>query len=154
MVATDTWLDEREARLWRTWLRVNAEIGVVLQRRLQRSGMSIADYEVLVHLTDQAEARLRISDLADLLHWERSRLSHQLSRMEKRDLVQRSECVEDGRGALIALTTAGRSAIESVAPDHVAAVRGMVFDVLSEDEQRRTQRVLDKVADGLSSFQP
>src|SRR6187431_3359778 len=96
------WLSHRQELVWRGWLRLNAELSATLQRELQDdAGLSMPDFEVLVHLTDNPQGRVRISDLARLLHWERSRVSHHVKRMEGRGLVQRTECPEDGRGAFV-----------------------------------------------------
>lgn len=92
------------------------------------------DFEVLVLLTDAESGQERISDLARALDWERSRLSHHLKRMEKRKLISRADCDDDGRGSFAVITPEGRAAIEQAAPGHVDAVRRWVVDVLSDDE--------------------
>jgi len=89
---------------------------------------------VLVQLSEHADARLRVVGLAEALQWERSRLSHHVTRMAGRGLVEREECADDGRGAFVVLTDAGRAAIERAAPGHVRTVRRLVFDALSEQE--------------------
>ena len=140
------WLSAQEEHLWRAWTQLNAELSATLQREMQNDAkLSLSDYEVLVHLTDSPEGRVRVSDLARLLQWERSRVSHHLTRMERRGLVERSECAEDGRGAFIAVTTTGRTANEQAAPGHVAAVRRLVFDALSADEVRTLSTLVDKL---------
>jgi DNA-binding MarR family transcriptional regulator len=103
------------------------------------------DFEVLVHLTDNPEGRLRITELAGLLQWERSRVSHHIKRMERRGLVGRVECSEDGRGAFVVITPQGRAAIEEAAPGHVMAVRRLMFDALSEEEKAALAAVIDKL---------
>jgi DNA-binding MarR family transcriptional regulator len=92
---------------------------------------------------------LRTRDLGRSIGWERSRLSHQVSRMEKRGLVVREECESDARGSMIRLTETGRAAIEAAAPDHVEAVRGYLFDKLSREEQDTLTSLLDRVLEGL-----
>lgn len=77
---------------------------------------------------------MRVVALADSIKWERSRLSHHLTRMEKRDLVTREECAQDRRGAFVALTPSGLTALEGAAPGHVREVRAAMFDVLSPQE--------------------
>jgi DNA-binding MarR family transcriptional regulator len=129
------WLTVEEERVWRRWLTLNARLSATLQKELQDdAGLSIPDYEVLVHLTDSPAGRIRVTDLARLLQWERSRVSHHATRMESRRLVQRVECAEDGRGAFIVITPQGRAAIEQAAPGHVNTVRRLVFDALSPEE--------------------
>ena len=123
------WLTAEQERVWRRWVTLNARLSATLQRELQDdAGLSMQDYEVLVHLTDSAEGRVRVTDLARLLLWERSRVSHHVTRMESRRLVRREECAEDGRGAFVVITPQGRAAIEQAAPGHVNTVRLLVFD--------------------------
>ncbi|GAA0949017.1 MarR family winged helix-turn-helix transcriptional regulator [Actinocorallia libanotica] len=131
------WLDDDEQRAWRAYLRLQGSLGAELNRRLQASsGLSLADYDVLVRLTDAPDGRLRPYELQRELHWEQSRLSHHLGRMQKRGLVRREECDEDRRGAYVLLTEAGREAITQAAPDHVETVRRLFIDALSPEQLR------------------
>ena len=140
------WLSAQEEHLWRAWTQLNAELSATLRREMQNEAkLSLSDYEVLVHLTDSPEGRVRVTDLARLLQWERSRVSHHLTRMERRGLVERSECAEDGRGAFIAVTATGRTANEQAAPGHVAAVRRLVFDALDENDVSCLSEAVDKM---------
>lgn len=126
------WLDPQEQRAWRSFLSMHTQLMAQLRRSLvQGSGLSDADYEVLVHLSEAPDDRLRVFELVRALQWEKSRLSHQLRRMEQRGLLERSECPTDGRGAFVALTGEGRAAIESAAPRHVAEVRDHFVDRLT-----------------------
>ena len=144
------WLDDRQQRTWRTWLLVSSRLPAALNRQLQRdSDLSLQDFDVLVQLTDAADGRVRVSSLATALGWERSRLSHHVTRMERRGLVAREECDDDGRGAFVVLTPAGRTAIEDAAPDHVRTVRGLVFDVLTPAEVDALGAITAKVLDRL-----
>jgi DNA-binding MarR family transcriptional regulator len=140
------WLDDRQQRVWRAWLKLNRELPSVLGRELQAgSDLSMADFEVLVNLTDRPEGRLRISELATSMNWERSRVSHHLKRMEARGLVDRAGCPDDGRGSFVGITPAGRQAIERAAPDHVETVRRLVIDVLSDEELDTLGRLTTKL---------
>src|SRR3984893_12287077 len=124
-MAKPQWLDEREARLWRSLLRLNQELPSVLEDQITRdAGLSGADYAVLVPLSESPDGMLRARELGREILWDRSRLSHHVSRMEKRGLVAREECAEDGRGAMVRLTEAGRAAIEGAAPEDGPPVRG------------------------------
>jgi DNA-binding MarR family transcriptional regulator len=139
------WLTAQEQRVWRRWLTLNARLSATLQRELQDdAGLSMPDFEVLVHLTDSPEGRIRVTDLARLLQWERSRVSHHVTRMERRRLVQRVECTEDGRGAFIVITPQGRTAIEQAAPGHVKTVRRLVFDALSPEDLNAFATIIEK----------
>jgi DNA-binding MarR family transcriptional regulator len=149
------WLSAEEQRLWRGWLKLNAQLTSTLQRELQDdAGLSNSDFEVLVNLTDSEEGRVRVSDLATQMLWERSRLSHHLTRMERRGLVQRSECEVDGRGAFIAITPAGREAIDDAAPGHVEAVRRLVFDALPDQDVSTMTALVDKLLARMDDVSP
>lgn len=146
------WLDEREARVWQAYLAVNRELNSALERQLVRdSGLSNADYALLVPLSEAVDGVVRSRELGALVGWERSRLSHQIGRMEKRGLVTREECAEDARGSMVRLTPAGRAAMESAAPGHVATVRRYVFDGLSDQEAEVLDRVFHRVLDRIAT---
>ena len=110
------WLSDDEQRAWRTYLRMSSLLPAALNRELQQdSGLTLPEYEVLVQLSEAPEHRLRPFQICEALNWEQSRLSHQLTRMERRGLLSRRECEADGRGAFIELTTAGADAIGAAA---------------------------------------
>jgi DNA-binding MarR family transcriptional regulator len=148
----DPWLSKEQQRAWRGWLAVNAQLPAALHKQLQEdSGLSLPDFDVLVQLTDTQAGKVRILALAHALGWERSRLSHHLKRMEGRGLVKREDCPDDGRGAFVALTPAGRDAIERAAPEHARTVGDLVFGTLTQDEIDTLARFTDKVLDRLES---
>src|SRR2546423_6612974 len=118
-MAKPRWLDGREQRLWQGYLHLNQDLFAVLEQQLAReSGLSGADYRVLHPLSEAPGGLLRARDLGTEIGWDRSRLSHHLSRMEDRGLVAREECAEDARGLMVRLTKAGRRAIEKAAAKH------------------------------------
>ena len=140
------WLDDRQQQIWRSWLKLNRELPAALGRDLQAgSELSMADFEVLVNLTDVPDGRLRISELATSMNWERSRVSHHLKRMEARGLVDRAGCPDDGRGSFVGITSTGRQAIERAAPDHVETVRRLVIDALTDEELDTLGQLTDKL---------
>ena len=148
------WLSAEEQRLWRGWLALNAAVPAALHRDLQAdAGLSLPDFDVLVRLTEADDGRVRVSELARSLSWERSRLSHHVARMQRRGLVDREDCVDDGRGAFVVLTDAGRGAIKAAAPHHVRTVRRLVFDALEEGDVAvltdLVERVLGRVSQDL-----
>ena len=136
--AVDTsprWLDAREQAAWRGWLQLNQQLMTRLNRNLLvESSLSDGDYGILVSLSEAPGHRLRAFELARTLLWEKSRLSHQLTRMERRELVRREDCTTDARGAYVVITEAGRTAIESAAPLHVEHVRRWFIDALSTQQ--------------------
>ncbi|MFJ9711734.1 MarR family winged helix-turn-helix transcriptional regulator [Streptomyces sp. NPDC101234] len=143
-------LGPAEGDAWRCLVRMQERLHGRVARRLQAdSGLSAADYIVLVHLTEAPGARMRCADLARAVEWEKSRMSHQISRMVKRGLVVRMECPEDGRGAFVVITPLGRGAIASAAPGHVATVRGLFVDLLTPEELGTLARVAGRVVEQL-----
>ena len=146
-MAEAEWLDAREARLWQSYRDTHRDLMRALEARLiGNSGLSGADYALMHPLSVAEDGVLRTRDLGKSVGWERSRLSHQVSRMEKRGLVCREECTSDARGSMVRLTPLGRKAIEAAAPDHVAAVRSFFFDHLTAEEQTQLAGLLDRIA--------
>lgn len=134
-MAEPRWLTPREAEVWATYRRLRRELQRAQDQQLQRdSGLSAADYALLAPLSEAPEGVLRAKDLGAEVGWERSRLSHQISRMEKRGLVTREACPDDARGSMVRLTRRGRDMVEAAAPQHVELVRRLFFDPFTAAE--------------------
>ncbi|MFI1867317.1 MarR family winged helix-turn-helix transcriptional regulator [Streptomyces jumonjinensis] len=133
----EPWLDEAEQRAWRSYLHMQRLLTVRLSSRMQRDfDLSAADYEILVNLSEAAHGRMGPGELAEATQWEKSRLSHHLTRMERRGLVSR-EPSRTGRYPDVQLTEAGRAAIRRAAPAHAADVRALFVDVLGPQHLAR-----------------
>jgi DNA-binding MarR family transcriptional regulator len=129
------WLDAREDRAWRAFMHAHHRLSVRLnQLLLQDSGLSQSDYEILAVLSEHATGRMPARELCGLLQWEKSRLSHQVRRLEEQGLIVREPNPDDGRSAVICLLPAGRRTIEDAAPRHVADVRRNFIDLLTPEE--------------------
>jgi DNA-binding MarR family transcriptional regulator len=153
-VAQPRWLDERRQQVWQAYLHLNQHLYAFLEQELVRdAGMSGSDYRVLHPLSEIPEGLLRARELGTEIGWGRSRLSHHLTRMEKRGLVARQECAEDGRGLMVQLTEAGRKAIERAAPGHVEKVQSYFFDLMSEDELGTLDIVFNRLLENLTREQ-
>ena len=152
LMVMNRWLTEDEQQAWRGLLRMTAQLNARMNRQLQDDyGISLADYDVLVVLSEAPQGGQRVFEIADALAWEQSRVSHQLARMQRRGLVARQECPADARGAFVVLTEAGRAAIERAAPAHVEMVRQLVFDGLSRDQLAALTAVTERVLDRLQA---
>jgi DNA-binding MarR family transcriptional regulator len=127
------WLTDEEQRAWRAYIQLAQLLMRQLDRDLHPFGLSMHDYEILVELSEATRNRLRMTDLADRTAQSRSRLSHQVSRMESRGLVVREGCEGDKRGTFAVLTELGAEVIGQVAPHHVASVRRHFIDQLAVD---------------------
>jgi DNA-binding MarR family transcriptional regulator len=144
------WLSAQEQEHWRAYLTATTLLDERLGRDLQAShGLTMADYEILVRLSDSPTRRLRMSQLAERSLASRSRLSHQIDRMEKAGLVRREPCEEDRRGANAVLTDHGWRVLVAAAPSHVASVREHLVDVLTPAEFAALGQACAKVADHL-----
>jgi DNA-binding MarR family transcriptional regulator len=118
------WLDPREDRAWRAFMHAHHQLTLRLrQHLLQDSGLSWADYEILAVLSGHPTGHLPAQELGALVQWEKSRLSHQVRRMQEQGLIVREPNPADGRSAMICLLPPGRRAIEDAAPQHVHNVR-------------------------------
>ena len=145
------WLDETESRAWRGYLRMHDLLTAEMARQLDRdAGMSLADYEVLVALSEAPDHRVRNNELAAQLLWEKSRVSHHITRMERRGLVTRESCPSDARGSFVVATADGMAAIRGAAPCHVAAVRALLFDHLSKEQLAALVGITETVVDRLA----
>jgi DNA-binding MarR family transcriptional regulator len=149
-MAQPRWLDRQEAQVWRAYLDLQRELmGTLFTRLLRDSGLSGAEFEVLVPLSESEHGVLRARELGAATGRDRSSLSHQVRRMEKRGLVVREECPEDARGSMVRLTDAGRAAVEAAAPQHVEVVRRCFFDHLDREDLRTLGELLDRLLSGV-----
>ncbi|OFT84942.1 MarR family winged helix-turn-helix transcriptional regulator [Corynebacterium sp. HMSC29G08] len=129
MPAEPRWLNEDEQRLWRLMLTASNKISRGMDETLQAmSGLSAPEYAVLVALSESPEMELRLHQLCENLEWDRSRTSHQVTRMAKRGLVEKKRCPGDARGVLVSLTDQGVECLEDAVPGHVDYVRRVVFE--------------------------
>ena len=145
-------VDDAEWALWDDFGAMYVQLARELDRRLQRdAGISQGDYGIMLALFRSPDRRLRPGPLGEQIGWEKSRLSHQLTRMVGRGLVERVECDTDGRGSVIVLTNAGRLAMLRAMRDHAVAIRTLFLDVLEPDEKRAladaSARVLERLAE-------
>jgi DNA-binding MarR family transcriptional regulator len=143
------WLSDTEQRAWRTHLEVSRLLAYQLGRELQPFGLTMNDYEILVNLSETPGFRMRMSDLAAATLQSKSRLSHQITRMERADLVRREHCDSDKRGLFAVLTDHGWETMRNVAPHHVAAVRRHFIDLLPPEGLASLQRHFAPVAEHL-----
>lgn len=144
-------VSEQDWQLWREFVTMHRHLARELDRQLQRdAGISQADFSVLLVLSEAPESRLRTGELAELLAWEKSRVSHQVARMEARDLLDRTECQTDGRGTWVGITDEGRRVLRGASADHASAIRDLFFTQLQGDEKaaigQASRRILDKMS--------
>ncbi|HEY2669802.1 MAG TPA: MarR family winged helix-turn-helix transcriptional regulator [Rugosimonospora sp.] len=124
-----------ELATWRALLDTTTELRRVLGAQLvQESSLSPADYQVLLALSEAEGRRLRSSELAATIDWERSRLSHHLARMERRGLIRRDGCSTDNRGAEVLLTEDGATMFRGATAPHMRAIKKHFADALTPEQ--------------------
>jgi DNA-binding MarR family transcriptional regulator len=144
-MARTRWLDDEERSAWRNLTLLQFQLFALLGRELAPSGLSFQDYVVLAELSDRPDRQARLSELGRQLGWEKSRVSHHVTRMEGRGLVSRVKCPTDQRGWFVTMTEEGARAIAAAAPDHVAVVRRHFIDLLTPQQLRTIDAVARKV---------
>jgi DNA-binding MarR family transcriptional regulator len=149
------WLDESQQRSWRALMMGITLLLDRLDADLRRSfDVSLAEYEIMVRLSERPGRRLRMAQLADSMAHSRSRVTHTVKRMEDAGLVSRSTSDEDGRGVVCAMTDLGYQKLERMAPTHVNGVREYIVDLASAEDFEALGRVMDAVADKLVVAHP
>lgn len=143
------WLTKDEQRAWRAYLEGTQLLFDALERQLMRDvGLSHADYEILVHLSESPDHTLRMSELADRTLYSRSRLSHAVARLEAPGWVVREACATDRRGTLARLTEDGFEKLKASAPGHVAEVRRIIFDNLTSEQTAHLEAIGSAIREG------
>ena len=147
------WLNKEQQKDWRSWIAASTLLPYQLSKELQlKHGMTITDYEILVHLSESPDRCMRMSELADRVLLSRSRLTHQIDRMERAGLIARASCPGDKRGQLATMTEVGWQKLVTAAPDHVTNVRKHMVDILTPAEFDQLGKSLAKVAAHLKSL--
>src|SRR5262245_23548348 len=128
-------LSEPQLTAWANYQRMRVRLAERMNRELaQKTGLSEADFEILSALIESPNESVRAIALRCGLEWEKSRLSHQLRRMEERGLISRQECAEDNRSSLISATEAGRKLATEAKVYSEQAVQQYVIDVLTAEQ--------------------
>lgn len=141
------WLDAGEMQAWRGFIAGSELLEYRLHRELHEAhGLSLADYEILARLSEQPGRRMRMAQLAENVASSKSRVSHQIGRMERAGLVRREECPNDGRGVFAILTEHGYDTLRAAAPTHLHGVREHFIDQLSADELTVLGGIFERIA--------
>jgi DNA-binding MarR family transcriptional regulator len=146
------WLTETQMRAWRAYIEGSMRLNIQLEEDLRAAtGLTMADYNVLVVLSEAPRRRLRMGELADRLVFSPSRLTYQVASMEKRGLVRRESCPQDRRGSEAVLTDDGLAKLRDSAPRHVVSVHERLIDLLDDGELATLTEVFERVQAKLHS---
>ncbi|AWR15776.1 MarR-family transcriptional regulator [Corynebacterium diphtheriae] len=147
-MTTPRWLTQDEQSLWRLFLAMERKVTRGIDEELQSSqGLTTPEFSVLVSLSERPGHEIRLRDLCESLQWDRSRTSHQITRMQRRGLVTKTKCSDDARGVFVELTPEGEKRLREAAPGHVDVVRKLIFDVMTEEEAAVLRGYFQKVID-------
>lgn len=153
MTATE-WLNEAEMQAWTGFLRASIRLMERLDAELEGQGLTLADYEILVHLSADPSGELRMTELAAQTLVSRSGLTRRLDRLVRAGLVTRRACPTDRRGVLAVLTPSGRERLEAAAPTHVEGVRRHFIAQLEGQDLAALARSLDAIVDSSEAPTP
>jgi len=141
-------ISAEELAIWRTLLRVQIRVSRQLQADLQADhDLALASYEVLLHLSESPDGRLRMNDLADRVLLSRSGLTRLVDRLQREGLVVREVCADDARGLYAAITPAGQDRVAAATPTHHQGIRDHVLSRLDLAELRQLGGILEKILD-------
>ncbi len=144
------WLTPSQQRAWLSYMRVYHRLEYEMNRHLQAEcGLSLGDYTVLNALSNAPGHRMQLTSLATTIGWERSRLSHHLQRMAKRDLVQRISSETDRRATDAVLMAAGWATVKAAAPHHVTWVRQLFFSDIGAEQEAELADILSTVYENI-----
>jgi len=151
--AEPRWLDEREQKLWRSFVAIERLLPDRLAARLTAEhGLTITDYEIMVRLSESEDRRMRMTELSQITLLSKSRLSHQVNRMEAAGIVRREPCDDDRRGSFAVLTDEGFARLQAAAPTHVEDVRTHFIDILDRGTFETVLGELNAIADHLRAI--
>jgi DNA-binding MarR family transcriptional regulator len=143
-------MSDEQIRAWYAYMKVQLRLRYEMNRQLQAdSGLSLPDYDVLVALTSEPTATMRIAALATRLGWERSRTSHHVRRMQQRVLLETSTAADDRRATEVRLSPEGWKALHAATPSHVELVKSIFLDALDDSDLEALAGLMERVYDRL-----
>ena len=148
------WLNQADQEAWRSFLTGHQLLMVQLDKEMREEhGIGIAEYEILVRLSEHEDRTMRMALLASDTTMSRSRLTHCVARMEKKGLLARVPISEDGRGVNCVMTAAGWEFLQAAAPCHVEGVRNHLVDLLEPEEMAALGTIFSKVTDHMREIE-
>lgn len=146
------WLNDREMRAWRGYIDTITELQNALESDLTALGLTVGDYQVLVYLSESDDRRIRMCDLAELLHLSPSGLTRRLDGLVSTGAVDRQQSPDDRRVSMAVLTPEGWDMLQRIAPTHVDSVRRHFIDLLTPEQLETLGDVFDILRAHLSTL--
>lgn len=149
------WLTPAQLQTWMKFTLMLAQLPTALEEQLRCDAqLSYVEYYVLAGLSDQPQQTMRMSRLAVLANAELSRLSHLIARLERRGFVRREPDPADGRYTNAVLTDAGHAHLVAAAPGHVARVRELVIDALTDEQLAALEAISQRIITQINGDEP
>jgi len=137
---------EMKLQAWFAFLQAHDAATESLDAELRElAGLTLSDYEVLLHLDRAADSMLRMTDLAADVLLTASGTTRAVDRLERDGFVRRSPDPDDGRATLVTLTAAGRRRFRAAAPVHLAGVRARFLDAITKRDAEALRAIAVKV---------
>lgn len=137
---------------WRLFIETSTRLSVAADEQLRGDAqLSLADYHVLLLLSEAPDQRIRMKEIAQRMAFSRSRLTYQVDRMCRRGWLRRETVAEDRRGSYAVLTTAGRDAFGTAAVGHVALVQRLFYDALTDEDATQLARIMTRIGERLNT---
>jgi len=148
-------MKELDSRAWRAFHKIGTSLLPHLSRQItQHSGITAAEYVVLVSLSELPVTEISLNRLATNLGWEISRMSHQISRMEESGLVKKTRNSEDSRSFNVSITPQGRKVAESAIPLQSKEINHCFSDVLTKQQMETLIEISEVIAQHMKAYHP
>ena len=148
-------MKDLDSKAWRAFHKIGTRLLPHLSRQItSHSGISGAEYVVLVALSELSEPSINLNRLARGLGWEISRMSHQISRMESTGLVKKVKNSEDARSLYVSITTKGRRITDSAIPLQSKEINHCFSEVLTQDQKRTLIEISEVISKHMKEHHP
>ena len=148
-------MKELDSRAWRAFHKIGTSLLPHLSRQItQHSGITAAEYVVLVSLSELPVPEISLNRLATNLGWEISRMSHQISRMEESGLVKKTRNSEDSRSFNVSITLQGRKVAESAIPLQSEEINHCFSEVLTKQQMETLIEISEVIAQHMKAYHP
>ena len=148
-------MKELDSKAWRAFHKIGTSLLPHLGRQItNHSGISAAEYIVLVALSELTVPSVNLNRLAQGLGWEISRMSHQVSRMEDAGLVKKTKNIEDSRCFDVSLTAKGRKITEAAIPLQSKEINHCFSDVLTQAQMKSLIEISDAISNHMKEHHP
>ena len=154
-MVTQKGMKDLDSKAWRAFHKIGSSLLPHLSRQItNHSGITGAEYVVLVALSELPVPAVNLNRLANGLGWEISRMSHQISRMEESGLVKKSRNSEDSRRFDVSITSKGRNIAESAIPLQSKEINHCFSEVLTKDQMRSLIEISEAISKHMKEYHP